>query len=106
MICRTLSSSSPGNGATLATATRSGRRSRAAQAPLVSPGGAEVHAPSRPLRHQLLAILAVVVLGGTALWAFSGLFSLAFHIGELVAVALVAGWAGYRAGHFQGRRSH
>lgn len=67
--------------------------------------------PSRPGSRQggargrgLLALIGLIAVGGLCLWAFTGIFSLAFHVGEFVAVALVAGWAGYRVGHFRGRR--
>jgi hypothetical protein len=55
---------------------------------------------------SLLGVLAVIVVGGLCLWAFTGLFSLAFHVGEFVAVAIAAGWVGYKLGHFRGRRAH
>lgn len=55
---------------------------------------------------SLLALLGIIAIGGLCLWAFTGLFSFAFHIGELVAVALLAGWAGYKLGHYRGRRGH
>lgn len=51
-------------------------------------------------------VLAVIVVGGLLLWAFTGIVSLAFHIAEYVAVAIVAGWLGYKAGHARGRRGH
>lgn len=52
------------------------------------------------------AILVAVVVGGLLIWAFAGLLSVAFHIAEFVALALVAGWAGYKLGHARGRRGH
>lgn len=52
----------------------------------------------------LWAILVVIVVGGLLVWAFAGLLSVAFHIVEYVAVALVAGWVGYKLGHARGRR--
>jgi hypothetical protein len=52
------------------------------------------------------AILVAIVVGGLVIWAFAGLVSVAFHIAEFVALALVAGWVGYKLGHHRGRRGH
>jgi hypothetical protein len=54
----------------------------------------------------LYAIVAAVVVGGVALWLFAGIFSHVFRLFEYAAVALVAGWVGYKLGHFQGRHQH
>jgi hypothetical protein len=52
-----------------------------------------------------LALAIVVVLGGLLAWSlFQGIFSLMLHIFEFLVVAIVAGWAGYKAGHHRGRR--
>jgi hypothetical protein len=51
------------------------------------------------------AVLGVIVVGGVLLWAFAGVVSLAFHIGEFVVVAGVAGWLGYKLGNIRGRRA-
>jgi hypothetical protein len=40
-----------------------------------------------------------------AIWVFAGVFLFALHIAEYVALALVAGWVGYRIGHARGRRA-
>jgi hypothetical protein len=50
-------------------------------------------------------VLGVIVVAGVLLWAFAGVLSLAFHIGEFVAVGAIAGWLGYKLGHARGRRS-
>lgn len=51
-----------------------------------------------------LAIAIVVVLGGLLAWSlFQGIFSLMLHIFEYVVVAIIAGWAGYKAGHYRAR---
>jgi len=50
-----------------------------------------------------LTIVGAVVVGGLLVWAFAGIFDLAFHIFEYVAIALVAGWVGYKLGHAAGR---
>ena len=73
------------------------------------PVPADVHAPARRRRRgggkvSVLTGLAVVVVGGLLVWAFAGLFVLAFHIFEYAALALVAGWLGYKLGHARGRR--
>jgi hypothetical protein len=52
------------------------------------------------------AILVAIVVGGLLIWAFAGVVSVAFHIAEYVALALVAGWVGYKLGHARGRRGH
>lgn len=53
-----------------------------------------------------LAILVAIIVGGLLVWAFAGVVSVAFHIAEFVALALVAGWVGYKIGHARGRRGH
>jgi hypothetical protein len=50
-------------------------------------------------------VLGIIVVGGVLLWAFAGVVSLAFHIADYVAVGAIAGWLGYKLGHFRGRRS-
>ncbi len=52
----------------------------------------------------LWPVLGIIVVGGVLLWAFAGVVSLAFHIGEFVAVGAIAGWLGYKLGHARGRR--
>jgi hypothetical protein len=54
----------------------------------------------------LWAILVAIVVGGLLVWALAGVLSVAFHIVEYVAIALVAGWLGYKLGHARGRRGH
>jgi membrane protein implicated in regulation of membrane protease activity len=48
--------------------------------------------------------VGAVVVGAVAVWVFAGIFATALHIATYVALALVAGWAGYRLGHARGRR--
>jgi uncharacterized membrane protein len=60
-------------------------------------------APKRSLGWRaigVVAILAVVLLVG--IWAVHLAFA-ALHILELVAIAVVAGWLGYRVGLYRGR---
>jgi len=52
------------------------------------------------------AVVLVLVVGGLLLWAFAGVVSIAFRIGEYVLLALAAGWVGYKLGHARGRRGH
>lgn len=49
-------------------------------------------------------VVAAIVVGAIAVWVFAGIFLFALHIAEYVALALVAGWIGYRIGHARGRR--
>lgn len=53
---------------------------------------------------SLLLVLVVLLAIGAATWILAGTFSLALHVFELVAVAVGAGWVGYRIGHFRGSR--
>lgn len=55
---------------------------------------------------SLWAILVAIIVGGLLVWAFAGVLSVAFHIAEYAAIALVAGWVGYKLGHSRGRRGH
>jgi hypothetical protein len=48
----------------------------------------------------LLAVVGVVVVG----WVAAAFFAI-LHIVELLAVALGAGWVGFKLGVHQGRRS-
>jgi hypothetical protein len=65
--------------------------------------------PAPPVRrghgatHLAVVAVAIVVIGAVA-WAVAGVLFALLHVFELVAVALVAGWGGYRIGHFRGRR--
>jgi hypothetical protein len=43
---------------------------------------------------------------GFAAWVVAGVVFALLHVLELVAVAGVAGWAGYRFGRYRGRREH
>ena len=52
------------------------------------------------------AIMVAIVVGGLLVWALAGVLSVAFHIAEYAALALVAGWVGYKLGHSRGRRGH
>jgi hypothetical protein len=47
--------------------------------------------------------VALVVLVAAA-WILAGILVGLLHAVELVLVAAAAGWAGYRIGHYRGRR--
>jgi Flp pilus assembly protein TadB len=66
-----------------------------------SPGEAE---KPRRGRHHLVTVVLVVVVGVLAFALFQGVLGLALRVAEYVAVALLAGWVGYRFGHWRGRR--
>ncbi|MGA3220156.1 MAG: hypothetical protein ABSE77_13950 [Acidimicrobiales bacterium] len=55
-------------------------------------------------RRLFWPVVAAIVVGAVAVWVFAGIFLFALHIAEYVALALVAGWAGYRIGRARGRR--
>ena len=57
-------------------------------------------------RHNLLMALLVIVVGLLAWGLVQGVLGLALHIAEYVAVAVLSGWAGYRAGHWHARHEH
>lgn len=116
LICRTL------NGDSAGAAPRPGRGRRGTKTAEARPasGLALSPAPTRGLpgtrpptgqparvrggRSLFWPVVAAVVVGGLVVWAFAGVISLAFHIAEYVALALAAGWVGYRGGYARGRR--
>lgn len=60
----------------------------------------------RPIGRYLgLIVVAVVVIAAVA-WLASGVVSAVLHGLELALIAAVAGWVGYRIGHFRGRHEH
>jgi hypothetical protein len=66
------------------------------------PGAAPRRAGSLGL-HIGLIVAAVIVIG-LAVWAVVGFALAILHVLELVLVAAVAGWAGYRIGKYRGSR--
>jgi hypothetical protein len=70
-----------------------------------------VYPPGSPRRgsgssgHSLLVLIAGVVAVGAAIWLLAGVAFALLHVLELLVVAVGAGWAGYRFGHWRGRRS-
>ncbi len=54
--------------------------------------------------HVALLVAALVVIGLVA-WVVAGAVFAILHILELIVIAGLAGWAGYRLGHYRGRRA-
>jgi hypothetical protein len=52
--------------------------------------------------HLALIVVGVLVIGAVA-WVVAGVVFAILHVVELLVVAGIAGWAGYRLGHFRGR---
>jgi hypothetical protein len=75
------------------------RRNAQLEAPGAAPQGRRASGKA-----NVLAGLALIVVGGLLVWVFGGLFRLAFHIFEYAALAIVSGWVGYKLGHLRGRR--
>ncbi len=67
-----------------------------------APDRSDRPAGKRRLFWPVVGAIAVVAV---AIWVFAGVFLFALHIAEYVALALVAGWVGYRIGHARGRRA-
>jgi hypothetical protein len=62
--------------------------------------------PPRSLGGHLALIVVGVIAIGAVAWLVAGVVFALLHVLELLVVAAVAGWAGYRLGHFRGRRQH
>lgn len=120
LICATLASSAKkglGNGPAVAVEDRdrgeSGRRSwphrdpgrRGEAVSVVEPGPPPRHRERRPLATALLVVVALIaVVAGV--WLVAGVVFALLRIIEVVAVAVAAGWIGYRVGHWRGRHGH
>ncbi len=64
----------------------------------------EARKPGRSLSsYAVLALLGVIVVV-VAAWLVAGIVVGLLHALELVIVAVLAGWVGYRIGHYRGRR--
>lgn len=120
LICATLASSpaqKSGNGPAVAVEDRhrgeAGRRlawthhdpDRRAEAVTVVDPGHEPRRPRRPLATALLIMVAVIAVVA-AVWVVAGVVYALLRIVEVVAVAVAAGWIGYRVGHWRGRHGH
>jgi hypothetical protein len=53
---------------------------------------------------HIAGVVAVIAVIGVAAWIVAGVVFAILHVLELVAVGAVAGWVGYRVGHFRGSR--
>ena len=80
---------------------------------LICPTLPQVAAPGRPAatgsgrpRFALHAagVAGAIAVIGVAAWVVAGVVFALLHVLELVAVAAVAGWVGYRVGRFRGSR--
>lgn len=82
--------------------TSKGRRSKvtptASGLPVERPG------THRSVGLHVAGVVAVLAVIGVVAWIVAGVVFALLHILELVAVAGVAAWAGYRIGHFRGSR--
>jgi hypothetical protein len=53
---------------------------------------------------QIGLILAALVVIGVAVWVVAGFVLALLHVFELILVAAIAGWGGYRLGRYRGSR--
>jgi hypothetical protein len=53
---------------------------------------------------HVAGVVGALVVVGLVMWALAGVVFAILHVLELAAAALAAGWAGYRLGHYRGRR--
>jgi hypothetical protein len=53
---------------------------------------------------HVAGVVGALVVVGLVMWALAGVVFAILHVLELAAAAVVAGWAGYRLGHYRGRR--
>ncbi|MDQ2726718.1 MAG: hypothetical protein M3Y91_02380 [Actinomycetota bacterium] len=119
LICATLASSRAqhsGNSPAVAVADRGeGSRRRpwthgdpdrgARTVAVVEPGREPRWRAGRPLATALLVVVALIAVVA-AVWLVAGVVFALLRVIELVAVAVAAGWIGYRAGHWRGRHDH
>jgi len=61
---------------------------------------------SRSLGWHVGLVIAAVLAIGIGVWLIAGIVLALLHVVELVAVALAAGWAGYRIGKHRGAKPH
>lgn len=52
---------------------------------------------------SLVGVIVALIAIGAVIWVVSGVVFSLLHVIELAAVALIAGWVGYRIGHYRGR---
>jgi hypothetical protein len=68
-------------------------------------GRAERPAIRRSIGMHVTGVAVGIVVIGLIAWVVAGAVFAILHIVEILLVAAAAGWAGYRLGHFRGRRS-
>jgi len=73
------------------------------QPDVVYPGGQPVQR-SRLLGAQFVLLVAAIAVIGLVTWIVAGAVFAMLHLIEIIVVAGVAGWAGYRLGHYRGRK--
>jgi hypothetical protein len=73
------------------------------QPDVIYQGGQPVHR-SRLLGAQFVMLLAAIAVIGLVTWIVAGAVFAMLHVIEIIVVAGVAGWAGYRLGHYRGRK--
>jgi hypothetical protein len=71
----------------------------------LSPPKSGPPAPRRSIGLHLTGVVVGIALIGIIAWVVAGAVFALLHLLEIVLVAAAAGWAGYRLGHFRGRRS-
>ena|SRR5947209_7648428 len=94
LICRTLAPTAPGQPAS--------NRDVSPAYPVTSPRNRPARRGSFGL--QVAGAVAAIALIAVAAWLVVGAAFAILHILEYVLVAVAAGWAGYRIGHFRGSR--
>jgi hypothetical protein len=65
--------------------------------------GRHIRRPGSVGTHFALLVAAIAVIG-LVTWIVAGVVFAVLHLIEIVLVAGVAAWAGYRLGHYRGRR--
>jgi hypothetical protein len=112
LICRTLGTQpqvqvETGNRPTAGPAPPPGLAVAPAARPARSDPARSPDGPGRPPRshgtHVALVVAGLVAIGVVAWIVVSVVFTL-LHVIELLLVAALAGWVGYRVGYFRGRR--
>jgi hypothetical protein len=107
LICKTLGTPAP-TAVQDPLGSQRGRRPDAPPVP-VAAGARPTHParaePSRVAHHLGPVVVGIVLIAAVAFLA-SGVVSAVLHTVELVLLAVVAGWAGYRVGRVRGRHEH
>jgi len=75
----------------------------AVQPDAVYPAALHIRRPGSVGTHFALLAAAIAVIG-LVTWIVAGVVFAVLHLIEILLVAGVAGWAGYRLGHYRGRR--